>query len=184
MNKENTGVDETFERFVANNYKRIFNYIFMIANDYEMAKDLTQETFLKAARGYTQLRRKDRLDVWTFRIARNTTFSRLKKEQRRRSKFISLFTKRYEGELIDSISDPAQAIDEAVAKHEERSVVRKVLNELPPRMKEALILKEWENLSYEEIGGVMKVSKKAVKSLLHRARVAMRKRLEKEDVFK
>ena len=184
INKENIIVDETFERFVVNNYKRVFNYIFMIAKDYELAKDLTQETFLKAARGYERLRKKERLEVWMFRIARNVTFSKLKKEQRRRSKFISLFTKRYEGELIDSIKDSSVAIDEVVVEQEERAMVRKVLNELPPRMREALILKEWEALSYEDIGRIMKISRKAVKSLLHRAREAMRKRLVKEEAFK
>ena len=93
-------------------------------------------------------------------------------------------SKRYEGELIDAINDPSPGVDEEVVKHEEHDVVRKVLHELPPRMREVLILKEWEDLSYEEIGRVMKVSKKAVKSLLHRAREAMRKRLVKEDAFK
>lgn len=184
MNNESKSVDETFERFVASNYTRVFNYIFMIAQNYEMARDLTQDTFLKAARGYGRLKKKERLGVWTLRIARNETLSRLKKEQRRRSKFISLFTRRYEGELIDVIEDECPGMDEVAAKHEERSIVRKVLNELPPRMREALILREWEDLSYEEIGRIMNVSKKAVKSLLHRAREAMRERLIKEEVFK
>ncbi len=177
-------VDETFERFVVNNYKRVFNYIFTIAKDYEMAKDLTQDTFLKAAKGYQRLRKKEKLAVWIICIARNATFSRLKKEHRRRSKFVSLFTKRYEGELVDTLDDPSQAIDGIVEKQEEHSVVRKVLHELPARMREALILKEWENLSYDEIARIMKISRKAVKSLLHRAREAMRKRLMKEDVFR
>lgn len=177
-------VDETFERFVASNYRRVFNYIFMIAKDYELAKDLTQDTFLKAARGYARLRKKRKLEVWILCIARNATFSRLKKENRRRATFISLFTRRYGGELLDSIDDPSPTVDEVVAKHEEESIVRKVLNELPARMREALILKEWEELSYEEIGSVMKISRKAVKSLMHRAREAMRERLLKEDAFK
>ena len=51
-------------------------------------------------------------------------------------------------------------------------------------MREVLILKEWEDLSYEEIGKIMKISRKAVKSLIHRARQEMKKRLEKKDVFK
>lgn len=184
MNNEKAEADQTFERFVAGNYKRVLNYIFVITGDYEMARDLTQDTFLKAARGYDRLRDKARLGAWIFRIARNATFTKVKAEQRRRSKFVSLFTKRYEGELIDSINDPSASVDEIAAKKEERSIVRKALDELPPRMKEALILKEWEDLSYEEIGSVMRISKKAVKSLLHRAREAMRDRLMKEDAFK
>jgi RNA polymerase sigma-70 factor (ECF subfamily) len=184
MNNEHSMVDDTFERFVVNNYQRVFNYIFVVVKDYEMAKDLTQDTFLKGAKGYERLRQKEKLGVWILRIARNAAFSRLKKEQRRRSKFISLFTKRYEGELLDSMSDPDAVMDDVVAKQEEYSIVRKVLNELPSRMREALILREWEGLSYEEIGRVMKVSKRAVKSLLHRAREAMRERLVKEDAFK
>jgi RNA polymerase sigma-70 factor (ECF subfamily) len=183
MGKESTAIDETFERFVANNYKRVFNYILVIAKDYEMARDLTQDTFLKAACGYGQLRDKARLGVWILRIARNATFSRMKKEQRRRTRFISLFTKRYEGELIDSLEDPSETFDRKVARNEERSIVRKTLKELPPRMREVLILREWEGLSYEEIGKLMRISKKAVKSLLHRARESMRARLEKKDMF-
>ena len=184
MNKESGIVDQTFERFVADNYQRVFNYILMIVNDYELSKDMTQDAFLRAARGYTGLRKKERIEVWMFRIARNVAINRIRREQLRRSRFVSLFTKRYEGELIDYVHDPGQPMDERVARSEEQALVRKALYELPARMREVLTLREWEALSYEEIGAVMKISRKAVKSLLHRAREAMKEKLAKEDAFK
>jgi RNA polymerase sigma-70 factor (ECF subfamily) len=184
MNKESERVDETFERFVVENYKRVFNYIFMIANDYELAKDMTQDAFLRAAQGYAGLRKKERIEVWMFRIAHNVAINRLRREHMRRSKFVSLFTRRYEGELIDSVRDPKETMDETAARREEQALVRRALYELPARMREALILREWETLSYEEIGRIMRISKKAVKSLLHRARETIREKLLKEDAFR
>lgn len=177
-------MNETFERFVIDNYKHVFNYIHMLVKDYEISKDVTQDTFLRACAGFKRLRKKEKFTVWVMKIARNLAFNRLKKERRRQRTFISLFTKRYNGELVDVIPDPAVPLEQRAGINEEKNVVRRVLYDLPSRMREILILKEWESLSYQQIGAVMKISRKAVKSLLHRAREAARKRLEKEDIFK
>lgn len=184
INRERKNVDETFEKLVMDNYRRVFNYINTLVNDYELSKDLTQDTFLRAYRSFKRLRRKESFHVWIMRIARNLSINRMKMENLKRIRFVSLFTKRYNRELIDSVSDPVLSLEERAKEDEEKSIVKKVLYEMQPRMREVLILKEWEELSYAEIGKVMKISKKAVKSLIHRAREAMKKRLEREDAFK
>ena len=183
-NIERKKVEETFEKLVMNNYKRVFNYIYMFVNDYEISKDLTQDTFLKAYIGFKRLRSKEKFHIWIIKIARNLSINRMKREHLKRMRFVSLFTRRYDKELIETLGNPVPSLEEKTKKNEEKSVVRRVLNEIPYRMREVIILKEWEDLSYEEIGRVMKISRKAVKSLLHRAREAMKKRLEKEDAFK
>jgi len=177
-------VEETFEKLVLKHYKRIFQYIYALVNDYELSRDLTQDTFLKAYVSFKKLKNKESFPVWLMRIARNVSLNRLKKEHLRKMKFVSLFTKKYDRELVDYVNDPSPSLDERVKKNEEEKIVRKVLYEMPPRMKEVLVLREWEELSYEEIGKVMKISRKAVKSLIHRARQEMKRKLEREDVFK
>ncbi len=184
INKERNNVEETFEKLVMDNYRRVFNYINTLVNDYELSKDLTQDTFLRAYRSFKGLRRKESFHVWIMRIARNLSINRMKMENIKRIRFVSLFTKRYNRELIDLVSDPVLSLEERAEEDEEKSIVKKVLYEMQPRMREVLILKEWEELSYAEIGKVMKISKKAVKSLIHRAREAMKKKLEREDAFK
>lgn len=184
INKEGRKIEETFEKLVMNHYKRVFNYIHTIVNDYEISKDLTQDTFLKAYLSFKRLRSKEAFPIWIMRIARNLSINRMKKEHLKRMRFISLFTKKYDKEVLDYIQDPDISLEEKANKSEEEGLIKKVLNGMPSRMREVLILKEWEDLSYEEIGKIMKISRKAVKSLIHRARQEMKKRLEKKDVFK
>ncbi|TES91933.1 MAG: RNA polymerase sigma factor [Candidatus Cloacimonadota bacterium] len=183
INKERK-VEETFEKLVMNHYRRVFNYIYTLVNDYELSKDLTQDTFMKAYLSFKRLRNKESFPIWIMRVARNLSINRMKKEHLKKMRFVSLFTKRYDKELVNSIGDPGVPLEERVKKDEEESLVKKALYEIPSRMREVLILKEWEDLSYEEIGRIMKISRKAVKSLIHRARQKMKKRLEKEDAFK
>ncbi len=184
ISKEKIKVEETFEKLVMSHYQRIFNYVYMLTNDYELSKDLTQDTFVKAYISFRRLRRKDAFPVWIMRIARNLSINRMRKEKLRGIRFISLFTKKFEKELIDTLNDPVAPLEENIETKEEETIVRKALYEIPSRMREALILREWENLSYEEIGKIMKISKKAVKSLIHRARETIKKRLVGKDVFK
>jgi RNA polymerase sigma-70 factor (ECF subfamily) len=183
LNDESKNVRESFERLVMNHYQGIFNYIYMIVHDYDTSLDLTQDTFLRAYKAFNRLRSTEVFGVWVLKIARNLAINRLKREGRRRKKFISLFTKRYDKELVDVIQNPDPSLEEKATKDEEKDVVRKALNEINPRMREVLILKEWEDLSYEEIGKIMKISRKAVKSLIHRAREALKKKLLQHEVF-
>jgi len=184
INKEKRKVEDTFEKLVMSHYQRIFNYIHMFTNNYELSKDLTQDTFTKAYVSFKRLKKKSAFPLWIMRIARNLSINRMRKEHLKRTRFISLFTKKYKGELQDFLSDPSSPLLENAERQEEKNIVRQALYEIPQRMREALILKEWENLSYEEIGKVMKTSRKAVKSLIHRARETIRKKLVKKDAFR
>jgi RNA polymerase sigma-70 factor (ECF subfamily) len=177
-------VKDTFEKLVQKHYKRVFNYIYMIVHNYELSQDLTQDTFLKAYNSFNKLKKKDSFPWWIMRIARNLSINQLRKEKLKRMGFVSLFAKKYDRHLIDYIKNPGPSPDEKSSIDEEKRTVRKVLSEMPRRMREVLVLKEWEELSYKEIGKIMGISSKAVKSLMHRARQKMRKRLEKEDIFR
>ena len=83
---------------------------------------------------------------------------------------------------MNSLVDPAITPEEDVERKQEENIVRKALHEIPPRMREVLVLREWEGLSYNQIGKVMGISAKAVKSLIHRAREAMKDKLLKEGL--
>jgi len=177
-------VEKTFGKLVEEHYERIFNYVYALTSDYELSKDLTQETFIKAFLSFKRLRNKALFPIWILRIARNTSINRLRKENLSKKRFVSIFTKMNGKELVNSLVDPAMAPEEDAEKKQEENIVRKTLYEIPPRMREALVLKEWEDLSYKQIGKVMGISAKAVKSLIHRAREAMKDKLLKEGVSK
>ncbi|OQX54901.1 MAG: hypothetical protein B5M53_05275 [Candidatus Cloacimonas sp. 4484_209] len=167
-------MEKVFGKLVEKHYERIFNYIYALTSNYELSKDLTQETFIKAFLSFKRLRNKALFPIWILRIARNTSINRLRKEYLSKKRFISLFTKVNGKELMNSLVDPAITPEEDVERKQEENIVRKALHEIPPRMREVLVLREWEGLSYNQIGKVMGISAKAVKSLIHRAREAMK----------
>lgn len=156
----------------------------MIVNDYELSQDLTQDTFLKAFGSFGKLKKIDSFPWWIMKIARNLSINRLRKEKLKKMGFVSLFAKKFDKQMIDYIKNPEPTPDEKSTVEEEKKIVRKVLNDMPRRMREVLVLKEWEELSYKEIGKIMGTSPKAIKSLLHRARQKIRKKLEKEGILR
>jgi RNA polymerase sigma-70 factor (ECF subfamily) len=153
----------------------IWRFGLKMCRDPEDAKDVLQETMLAAARSAGGFRGGSRVTTWLFAIARSFCI-----KKRRRSKFAP-----DEPESLDERSDHAAEVpstepapDEVAASHELGTALDRVLGELEPAQREVLLLRDVEGLSAPEVGEVLGLSVEAVKSRLHRARVALRERLE------
>jgi RNA polymerase sigma-70 factor (ECF subfamily) len=145
-----------------------------MCRDPEDAKDVLQETMLAAARTARDFRGTSRVSTWLFAIARSFCI-----KKRRRSKFapeeaVSLDER---SERAAEVATSAPAPDEVAASEELGAALDRAMDELEPSQREVLILRDGEGLTAAEVAEVLGLSVDAVKSRLHRARVALRERL-------
>src|SRR3954464_2504810 len=154
------GHEPAFEAIVARYRRPLLRYCGRILSD-ERAEDAVQQTFVKA---YDAMRRDDnelKLRPWLYRIAHNTALNGLR-------------DKGLQDEPLDPQIDGVERPDQAA---ERRQGVREVLaavQALPSRQRDAIVLRELEGRSYEEIAGALGVTGGAVRQLLNRARTPLR----------
>lgn len=151
--------------------KKIFNFIYRMTQDYHLAEDLTQEVFLRIYQKEPDLNGHQNFQGWIFRVARNLCLNALRNERSKIS---------HESELKNEIREvwvKANNPDYDLTVRETRQVVKKVIAELDNNQREVLILKEYHNFSYQEIGEITHSSVGAVKSLIFRAKENLRKKL-------
>jgi RNA polymerase sigma-70 factor, ECF subfamily len=169
------GEPRAFERFVEHFRSKIFHYSWLICGQRDDAEEVAQETLLKVFESFDQLREPERVRAWVFRIARNACLM-----QRR----TSVFAPRHELSMEDlppgsEIEDPAVSLpDDQLAGGELRALLDRVIAELPPAYRPVVLLRDLEELSTEETAEVLDLSTDVVKTRLHRARIAMRQKLD------
>jgi RNA polymerase sigma-70 factor (ECF subfamily) len=136
-----------------------------------LAEDLCSETFYKAFRSLHSFRELDAsFSTWLYTIARNTVLSELRKQ---RNGNVPL-----EESGIIPVAPSEVAPEQAVLRNEKVGMVREAINNLPEKQRSALILREYDQLDYQEIANILGQSVSAVKSLLFRARSSVKSQLE------
>lgn len=176
------GEAAAFERLVAEHSGDVYALLYRLTTDAEEARDLTQETFLRAFQSISRFRGDANLKTWIYRIAINQARNRWRWwRRRRRDVTISLDATddRNERPLSarltdDDAADPEQ---ETLAREREGHL-RSALLDLKRPFREAVILRDVEGFSYEEIAETLQLSIGTVKSRLSRGRLELRRKLE------
>lgn len=170
-----------FDELVAHFERPIYALCFRLLGDAEEARDAAQETFLKVYKGLSGFRAESGLKTWIYRIAINQAMNQQRWWRRRhRDETISLDISRGESDTTLGSSLPGKSISpeaQAIASERERSIM-KALGEIKQEYRVALILREIEELSYEEIAETLSVSIGTVKSRIARGREELRRRVK------
>jgi RNA polymerase sigma-70 factor (ECF subfamily) len=169
------GDEEALQLLVERWEKPVFAFLERMVGSREEAQDLGQETFLRVCRHAARYKPSGKFKSWLFRIAGNLARSRLRYRK-------VLQWVRYVPGLHDPLSAEAVA-DERLQNEHVRESVRAVLAKLPVRQREAIVLRQYEGWSYQEIADTMQITVSAVESLLHRGMAKMRKDLIKKKVL-
>jgi RNA polymerase sigma-70 factor (ECF subfamily) len=176
-----TGEAAAFDRLVRERSGEVYALLYRLTEDAEEARDLTQETFLRAFQNISRFRGDADLKTWLYRIAINQARNRWRWwRRRRRDQTVSLDMESGERQesLSASLPDRAQADpeQETLARERER-VLRRALQTLGRPFREAVVLRDVEGLSYEEIAATLEISIGTVKSRLSRGRLELRRKL-------
>ncbi len=151
--------------------RQIYGFTYrMMGGNAADADDLTQETFIKAHRALPGTRELLHVSAWLHRIAANSCRDELRRRRRIRCQ-------PWEPTMHELVarSGPEDNPESLILQKEADEWVQAVLSRMKPRNKQALVLREYLGLSCEEIGAVMGVSHKAIKSTLFRARNEFRR---------
>ncbi len=165
-----------FEKLVIKYQDRIFNMLLRMLGDYETALDLSQETFTHAYQGLKKFKRESTFFTWLFRIALNMATSRKRQLARSSQK---IFLSQEPDSSMESFQDVTRepSPEAYLIQQEMQSEIQKAISSLPLEFREALILRDMEALSYEEIQEILGCPLGTVRSRIHRARLMLKEKL-------
>jgi len=171
-----SGDPEAFGEIVRRWERRIFALAFGMLGREEDARDATQETFLSAFRNLRNFRGEAKVSSWLHRIAVNQCITR-----QRRAKVRSETALEDEAEKNAAVfALPIDASPARTAEHAERSqAVRKAVSALPADLRQVVVMKEFEELTFQEIADVLEIPLSTVKSRLYTALRQLQLRLQK-----
>ena len=178
------GEPEAFDRFVEHFRSKIFQYSWLMCGHREDAEEVAQETLLKIFESFDQLREPERVRAWVFRIAKNACLMKRRKSVFAPAHELSLdeFTPalEHEGDQVKlQIADWSNLPEEQVLRGELRRVLRQAISSLPEIYRAVILLRDVEELSTDETAQILDLSTDAVKTRLHRARLAVRQELDR-----
>lgn len=176
------GEAAAFELLVAERSGEIYGLLYRLTENAEEARDLTQETFLRAFQSIGRFRGEADLRTWIYRIAINQARNRWRWwRRRRRDATVSLDAPEgpYGRPLHATLKEEqTRSPEQQTLAHEREGVLRAALQELGTAYRETVILRDIEGFSYEEIALTLEISVGTVKSRLSRGREELRRRLE------
>ena len=172
------GSETAFDWLVTHYHGPVYNLILSMLGDVADAADGTQEVFLKAFRGIRSFRQGSSLKTWLYRIAIREALNHKRWFKRHLQKNVSIDAEPEEGHAAIEIEDLAATPFEQFAAHEIQAAVQSALQEIPEVFRSAVILRDLEGLSYEEIAEVLECSSGTVKSRILRGRRALKDLLE------
>ena len=178
------GDEGAFDDFVALFRPRIFHYAIMMCGQRDDAEEVTQDALMRIFESFGQLREPEHVRAWAFRIARNACYMK-----RRRSVFapreeLSLDSLmpvwREAGDRRElEIADWSALPEELASRGEWSGLVNQAVSELPDIYRAVILLRDIEELSTAETAEILDVGEDVVKTRLHRARLAVRQKLDR-----
>jgi RNA polymerase sigma-70 factor, ECF subfamily len=173
-----------FDRMYRDHVDLIYRYAHRLCGETESAKDLVQETFLNAYQGLKDFRGESKASTWLYTIASRACIRMRRKRKGEPEHELSLeeFVPTSEGEFHLQIPIDGLSPEEALQNKELREALDQAIDKLPKKYRMALVLRDMEGLSAKEVGTIMGVSERAVKSRLHRARLFVRRELSARGI--
>ena len=161
-----SGNREAFAEIYTRHKDGVYNYCLRFMKDPDSAKDVLHETFLRLHSGLDGMRNGMVLRVWLVSIARNCALNSIRKSK-----------------LMETLDDEPLSDDDSpfenVVRDEQSRTVKLLIESLKPALREVLVLREYEELSYREIAMVTGLSEENVKIRIYRARKAIAGELKK-----
>jgi RNA polymerase sigma-70 factor (ECF subfamily) len=176
------GSEEAYAWLIGEFHQPIYSLVYRIVTDPADAADTTQEVFLKVFRGMKHFHGESSLKTWIYRIAVHEASNRRRWWFRHKAKETSIEPNRYDSGLNaagmrDTLVDESESPFDMAVHQQVRERVEEELRQISEPYRTTVILRDLEEMSYEEIAEITDVSLGTVKSRLTRGREALRKRL-------
>lgn len=177
-----SGNDAAFTQLVTKYKDQLTNYLSLLVGDYDTAVDLSQETFFRVYKNIGRYSNVYQFSTWIYRIATNLAIDEMRYRRRRGRVFYNNVWGRKPSADPDTpefqLSDTRRGPGEEVLRKESSQVLADAIRSLPRKYRTAFIMKEVQELPYEEVARILKCSPGTIKSRLHRARELLQRKLE------
>jgi RNA polymerase sigma-70 factor (ECF subfamily) len=174
----------SFDALYRDHVDLMYRFATRLCGEPEAAKDLVQETFLNAYRGYQTFRGDAQVSTWLYAIAARACSRMRRKRKGAPDRELSLeeFIPTAEGEFRLQIPVDGLSPEEALQNKELRQALDQAIAKLPKKYRMVLVLRDMEGLSAKEVGSIVGLNERAVKSRLHRARLFVRRELSAQGI--
>lgn len=163
-----------FDLIVKRYKNQLLNFVYRFLGNAEEAEDLVQETFLRVYRNRKAYQKVAKFSTWIYTIAGNLAKTELRKRKRR--KFFSISDLGYNEKDYD-ISDEAFNPEKDVDGRMKEEIIYREIEDLSPKFREVILLRDVQQLSYEEISQIVKIPLGTVKSRVNRGRLKLQEKL-------
>ena len=166
------GDQDAFALLVQRHQRRVFNMILRMLQDYEEASEITQEAFLAAWQGLPSFRGEACFATWLYRIAYNCSLRQLEQRKRERALQAAIQAE----QILGEVSKEKRAED-ILELRDLQTMVREQMEKLPAKYRIVLILRHFQEMTYEEMADILTMPIGTIKTHLFRARNLLKERL-------
>lgn len=152
---------------------RLLNFVFRYFNNREQAEDVVQDTLIKLYTHASYYKNIAKFSTWIFTIAKNNALTELRKNKRKQTD--SLWTD--DGKVID-INSNDQTLDRRVQNEIAVDQLNKFLDEIPENFRMAVVLRDFQELSYDEISKILEIPIGTIKSRINRGRIQLAEKMK------
>ena len=152
---------------------RLLNFVFRYFNNVEQAEDVVQDTLIKLYTHASYYKNVAKFSTWIFTIAKNNALTELRKNKWKKTD--SLWTD--DGKFID-ISSKEESVESKVQNEIAIDQLNKFLDEIPENFRIAVVLRDFQELSYEEISKILEIPIGTIKSRINRGRIQLAEKMK------
>src|SRR3982751_4400922 len=169
-----SGDQVAWETIVRQNWRKVFNVAYKFVGKHDEAEDLTQDIFLKIFKALKTFDRRANFQTWIISISRNLCIDHYRSVRKERQ------TIARDVDAADLQPASTDRSPQAIAEHEDlRAMLRQALETLPATLRTAVVLRDLQELSYQEIADRLELPEGTVKSRINRGRLELARQLRK-----
>jgi len=166
---------EMFSEIVVRYQNKIYSYIYRLIGNCEEAEDISQDVFIKVYKNLYGFDIKRKFSSWIYRIAHNESVNHIKKKSY--FKILSI----EQNEFLQNTMSTTDNIIEKIIEKETSQKVRELLNKISFKYREILVLRYFQEKSYQEIGDILRIPVSTVGTLINRAKGQLERLARKEN---
>ncbi|MDB6149792.1 MAG: rna polymerase sigma factor region 2 [Chthoniobacter sp.] len=179
MEQIKAGDSEALRELIEAHQHRIIGTVAKMLGDQGDAEDIAQQVFVRVWKSAARYEPTAKFTTWLFKITRNLVFNELRRRKRHPTRSLDAPRSGDDDDRPLQYEDNSvKAPDTAMLDNEMQTAIQRAIDALPETQRMAIILRRYDDVSYEEIGEILDLSVPAVKSVLFRARTELREKLQ------
>jgi RNA polymerase sigma-70 factor, ECF subfamily len=174
-----TGDERAWESIVRQHWRKVFNIAYKFVGKHDEAEDLAQEIFLKIFKSLGTFDRRANFQTWLISVSRNLCIDHYRSVRKERE---TIDRDVDASDLMPASNEPGPM---ASLEHRDRVVLlRQALNKLPPTLRSAVLMRDIQELSYQEIAHKLRLPEGTVKSRINRGRTELARHVKKQGAYR